>query len=280
MLIAMLAAWVVAGLLVEGRDLAAQEKVTRFARFQTGDTVAYGIVEGDQIRQLDGDLFGAWSPTGTVYSLRDVKLLVPTKPSKVLALAGNYKSHLSDTPPPEHPELFFKSPSCLIADGESVVIPQDATQVDFEAELVVVIGKQARHVSVADAREYVFGITCGNDISERVWQKNDRQWARAKASDTFGPCGPFIVRGINYDDLLLELRLNGQVKQKQRTRDLVHGVAQIVSWASRYITLEPGDLIYTGTPGTTSAIKPGDVMEVELEGVGILKNSVVAAPRL
>lgn len=138
--------------------------------------------------------------------------------------------------------------------------------------MVVVIGKQAKHVSEEQALDYVFGVTCGNDISARDWQ-----WWRAKASDTFSPCGPFIVTGLNYNDLHLQLRRNGQVMQEQRTADMIHNVATIVSWISRHITLEPGDLIYTGTPGTTSPIKPGDKLEVELEGVGILTNYVVAA---
>ena len=270
-----LCTWTACAILASAGPAMAQEgEITRFARFQIGDTVAYGLVQDDQIRQLSGDLFGQWQPTDTVHKLADVKLLVPTRPSKVLALAGNYKSHLEDKPAPAQPELFLKPPSCLIAQGQNVVIPSGATDVHFEAEMVVVIGKQARRVPVADALDYVFGVTCGNDISERLWQANDVQWTRAKGSDTFGPCGPFIARGMNYGDLQLEMRVNGQTKQKQRTRDLVYGVAQIVSWASQYLTLEPGDLIYTGTPGTTSAIHPGDVLEVELEGVGMLTNRV------
>jgi 2-keto-4-pentenoate hydratase/2-oxohepta-3-ene-1,7-dioic acid hydratase in catechol pathway len=253
-----------------------QEEAIRFARFQRGDLVAYGIVQGNQIRQIRGDLFGQWQHTDNVYALDDVKLLVPTQPRMVLALAGNYKSHLEDQPAPEHPELFFKSPSCLIAHRENVVIPKNATEVHFEAELVLVIGKRARNIAPSDAMRYVFGVTCGNDISERVWQANDVQWARAKASDTFGPCGPYVVCGVDYENLLLQMRVNGQIKQQQRTADLVHGVAQIISWASQHMTLEPGDLIFTGTPGNTTAIRPGDRLEVELQHVGILANGVVA----
>ena len=144
---------------------------------------------------------------------------------------------------------------------------------------MIVIGKRARKVSPGEAMQYVLGVTCGNNVSARDWQKNDVQWWRAKGSDTFGPCGPWIVSGINYGDLLLTVRVNGQVKQQQRTRDLVFGVAEIVSFASQYVTLEPGDLIYTGTPGTTTQIKPGDVVEVDLEGVGVLKNPVAAEPK-
>lgn len=265
-------------LLSSGRGIAEEKKVTKYVRFQAAEGVAYGMVEGDRVRQIAGSVFGSWEPTDKTYRLSEIKPLVPTLPSKVLAVAGNYKSHLDDKPVPEHPEMFFKVPSCLIAAGEKIVIPPGTSDVHYEAELVIVIGKRAKNVPVSKALDHVLGVTCGNDVSARDWQKNDVQWWRAKGSDTFGPCGPWIVSGIDYDDLLLQLRLNGQVKQRQRTRDMAHGVAALVSWASRHVTLEAGDLIFTGTPGKTSAIQPGDVVEVELEGVGTLKNPVTAAP--
>ena len=140
--------------------------------------------------------------------------------------------------------------------------------------MVIVIGKQASNVTVAEAKQYVFGITVGNDVSERDWQKSDLQWFRAKAADTFGPMGPLLITGLNYDDLLLQTRLNGEVVQSQRTKDLIFDVAAQVSYISQYVTLMPGDVIYTGTPGTTKRIVAGDVVEVELEGVGILRNRV------
>ncbi len=156
------------------------------------------------------------------------------------------------------------------------MIPKGTAEVHPEGEMVIVIGKRAKNVPEKNAKQYVFGVTCGNDISARDWQANDVQWWRAKGSDTFGPCGPFIAAGVNYDDLLLTTRVNGEVRQSQRTKDLINSVAAIVSFASRHVTLEPGDLIYTGTPGKTAAIKPGDVVEVELESVGILRNPIVA----
>jgi 2-keto-4-pentenoate hydratase/2-oxohepta-3-ene-1,7-dioic acid hydratase in catechol pathway len=249
-----------------------------FARFQVGDTISYGLVEGDCVRQITGNPFGGWSATFKTYALKDVKLLVPTIPSKILAMAGNYQTHLHDQPAPKNPELFLKPPSCLLPTGDNIVIPRGADPIHYEAELVIVIGKRAKNVPKATALNYVLGVTCGNDVSARDWQINDKQWWRAKGCDTFGPCGPFIVAGINHDDLLVQLRLNGQVKQSQRTKDMVYGVADIVSFASRHMTLEPGDLIFTGTSGTTEPMKSGDVVEVEIEGVGVLRNSVGAAP--
>jgi 2-keto-4-pentenoate hydratase/2-oxohepta-3-ene-1,7-dioic acid hydratase in catechol pathway len=256
----------------------------RYLRFRAGDTTAYGILEGGRVRELQGDLFGTFSKTDRTHALKEVTLLTPTVPTQVLALAGNYRSHLGDEEiPPKFriPQPFFKSPSCLVADGEKIVIPKDAPgPVHYEAELVIVIGKRARKVPNERALEYVFGVTCGNDVSERHWQNDaegkDVQWWRAKGADTFGPVGPYIATGLDYDNLLLRLRHNGVVKQEERTDHLIHDVAATVSFISRYVTLQPGDLIFTGTPGETSAIRPGDVVEVELEGVGILRNPVVA----
>ncbi len=297
-------------------SVARAAKVTRYARFQVGDAVAYGIVEGDQVREIDGDLFGDWRLGKRTYPLASVKLLVPVaRPSQVLALAGSYKSHLgggnhvttittttkvttdaktgqtttdsktivASVKPGEIPEkfqmpqIFFKTPSCLIASGQPIVIPPGTKEVHFEAELVIVIGKKAKNVSEEEARACILGITCGNDVSARDWQKNDVQWWRAKGSDTFGPVGPYIASGLNYDDVLMQLRLNGKLMQQERTSQLIHNLAKTVSFISRHVTLHPGDLIFTGTTGKTSAIKPGDKVEVEIEGVGTLVNPVVAA---
>src|SRR5262245_20343839 len=254
-----------------------------FARFQAGGTVAYGLVEGKRVRQLEGDLFGNWKKTDKSHALSDVRLLVPTVPTQVLALAGNYRSHLKDQEIPPKFKIvqpFFKSPSCLVPHEGEIVLPRDAGPTHYEAEMVIVIGKKAKKVSKEKALEYVFGVTCGNDVSERYWQNDetnkDVQWWRAKGTDTFGPCGPFIARGLNYDNLKLTMRQNGQVKQEESTSYMIHDVATTVSFISRYITLHPGDLIFTGTPGKTEPIEAGDTVEVELEGVGVLRNKVVA----
>ncbi len=298
-----------------GAGQAADGKTTKYVRFQAGRTIAYGIVEGDQVRELAGDLFGTWKKTETMHELSQVKVLVPCQPRQVFALAGNYRSHLggpetitttittttkivtdTKTNKTEHtsttveetlksgevpkkfqiPQVFYKTLSSLAANGEPIVLPKDSKTVHFEAELVIVIGKEARRVSKEKALDYVFGVTCGNDVSERVWQKADVQWWRAKGSDTFGPCGPYIVSGLNYDDLLVQLRLNGKELQKERTSQFIQSVPQVVSFISQHVALYPGDLIYTGTPGQTSEMKPGDVVEVEIEGIGVLRNPVVA----
>jgi len=259
-------------LLISG-PTAAQE-VTKYVRFAEGARVAYGLLEGDTIVELDKGLFDDPRPTGRRVELADVTLLAPVEPSKVIAVGFNYQTHSGERPSATYPGLFAKLPTTITGPGQPIVVPPDAGNVHYEGEMVVVIGKRASHVAEADAMDYVFGVTCGNDVSERDWQQNDLQWFRAKATDTFGPLGPVIARGLDYGNLLLQTRVNGEVKQSQRTKDLIFGVPAIVSYVSRYVTLLPGDVIYTGTPGATSAIRPGDVVEVELEGVGVLRNAV------
>lgn len=249
--------------------------VTKYVRFSANSQVSYGILTGDLIDELKGDLFATPTRTGRRLNLGDVKLLPPCDPKKVIAVGLNYKSHLGTQAPAAYPGLFAKYPSSIIAHGDEIVIPPDATNVHYEGELVVVIGKRAKSVSLETAKSYVFGVTAGNDVSERGWQKADLQWFRAKATDTFGPMGPAIVTGLNYDDLLLETKLNGEVVQSQRTKDLIFDVATIVSYVSKYVTLEPGDVIFTGTPGTTRAFKVGDTIEVIIEGIGTLRNKAV-----
>ena len=260
-----------------GSASASVAQVTRYVRYEHSGKTAYGILEGDRIRELAGDLFQSPKPTGRTVRLSAVKLLAPAEPGKVIAVGLNYKSHLGERPAATYPGLFAKLPSSIIGPEADILYPADAENLHFEGELVVVIGRRASRVPESEAAKYVFGVTAGNDVSERAWQRSDLQWFRAKATDTFGPLGPAIVTGLNYGDLLLQTRVNGEVVQSQRTRDLIFDVPAIVSYVSRYVTLEPGDVIYTGTPGTTRPIKPGDVVEVEIEGVGVLRNRVTAA---
>ena len=249
----------------------------KYIRYRSGDQVAYGILDGDTVRQLDGDLF-RHSETGVTHSLSEVKLLHPCQPTKICAVGLNYKSHLGSRAQPVEPEVFFMPVSALQDPEEPIVIPAGAVDTHYEGELVVVIGQRASKLSQEAARDAIFGVTCGNDVSDRNWQhgaKKDLQWWRAKGSDTFAPLGPAIVTGIDYGNLLLQTRLNGEVVQKQFTSDLIFDCPTIVSWISTWVTLMPGDLIYTGTPGSTRRMSPGDVVEVEIEGIGLLRNPVV-----
>jgi 2-keto-4-pentenoate hydratase/2-oxohepta-3-ene-1,7-dioic acid hydratase in catechol pathway len=256
------------------------QSVTRFVRFRKSSATAHGILDGEEIREIQGNLFGQFRETKTRHRLSDVKLLFPVQAGTVFALAGNYRSHLGTKPPAAHPEIFYKPITSLQHPGDPIVIPKDATDVHFEGELVVVVGKRASRLSVDEARGAIFGVTCGNDVSERQWQNGatkDVQWWRAKGADTFGPLGPVIVRGLDYGKLDLQTRLNGTVMQKDSTSMLVHDCPTALSFISQFVTLMPGDLIYTGTPGHTAPMKPGDVVEVEIEGIGVLRNTIAAA---
>jgi len=259
--------------------LSAQVKktVTKYIRYRRGSAVAYGILEGENVRELRGDLFGDRSPTGAQYKLSEVKLLYPCEPPKILAVGLNYKSHLGDRKRPDRPEMFYKPITALQNPEDAIVIPPTAKNVHYEGELVLVIGKRAKRVTAEQARDVIFGVTCGNDVSERDWQggpQKDLQWWRAKGADTFAPLGPVIATGLEYGKLLLQTRLNGDVVQKQNTSDLLFDGPAIVSWISHYVTLTPGDVIYTGTPGSTKRMNEGDVVEVDIEGVGVLRNKV------
>ena len=261
----------------------APDSGNRFVRYQSEEGVSYGLVDGDEVWEIEGDLFGSYTVTPNSFDIGDLEILAPTDPSKVIAVGLNYRSHLdmaardlgTSDEVAQYPGLFAKYPTSIVANGADIVKPADSQNLHFEGEMVLVIGKTASNVSVEEAEDYIFGVTVGNDISERDWQAADLQWLRAKASDTFGPVGPFIVNGLDYGNLMVQTRVNGEVRQSASSADLIFDIPTIVSYVSRYVTLFPGDLIFTGTPGTTQAMEPGDIVEVEIEGVGILSNQVV-----
>ena len=248
-----------------------------YVRYSIDSVISYGVLAGDCVREIRGGLFDGHAETGVSHPLSAVKLLAPCQPGKVLAVGLNYKSHLGGRPQPDRPEIFYKPVTALQNPGEPIVIPRDATDLHYEGELVVVIGKPARNLTPEQAREAIFGVTCGNDVSERNWQHGsgkDLQWWRAKGCDTFAPLGPAIAAGVDYSHLLLQTRINGEVVQSQYTSDLIFDGPSIVSWISNWVTLLPGDVIYTGTPGSTRRLAPGDIVEVEIESVGTLRNPV------
>ena len=245
-----------------------------FARFDHEGAPTWGVVEGDRVRAVSGTPFDGVGTPGRPMSLADVRLLAPSEPRRVLALAWNYADHLKGREAPNEPQVFLKLPSCVIAPGEPIVLPPDAGRVDEEAELVAVIGRPCRGASPAEAAVCVFGYTCGNDVSARVWQKNDLTWWRAKASDTFAPLGPLLVTGLEPAALEVIGRVNGREVQRCSPRDLFFDVPTLVSWISRSIALEPGDLVYTGTSGSPAQLADGDVVEIEIPGIGVLRNPV------
>ncbi len=255
-----------------------EESITKLARFEKDGHVGHGVVKGNRIHEIEGDFYGDRKMTGRSYALSNVTLLAPTQPSKVLGVALNYRSHVGQTGETEIPEtlqLFYKSPSSVIGPGDDIVIPQGAENVHYESEMVAVIGRRAKEISVSEAPHHVLGVTCGNDVTARDWQSTDMQWWRAKGADTFAPCGPVVASGLDHQNLDIEIRLNGQREQKSNTSYMVRDVAKVVSFVSHYVTLQPGDLIYTGATGITSRIEEGDTVEVEIEGIGTLRNPVV-----
>ncbi len=251
--------------------------MTKYIRYRSASSTGYAILDGNTVRPIEGDLFGSHAETGVTLQLSDVTLLAPCQPGKILAVGLNYKSHLGGRPQPTRPEIFYKAITALQDPGGPIITPRDATDLHYEGEIVVVVGKRVRNATPDDARDAIFGVTCGNDVSERNWQHGsgkDLQWWRAKGCDTFAPLGPAIVTGIDYGNLLLETRLNGESVQKQYTSDLIFDCPTIVSWISGWVTLLPGDIIYTGTPGSTRKMSAGDTVEVEIESIGVLSNPV------
>ncbi len=263
------------------------QQVTRYVRFAAGADTAYGMLEGETIRELAGDLFASPRPTGRTFRRAEVRLLAPIDPrrvSKVLGVAINTRRPGREEPVP-HPRFFAKLPTSLTGPDSDIEHPPEATNLDWEGELVLVIGKRGRHVSVEDAPGYIFGVAAGNDFSENTWYGerngvNEPTRLFAKGMDTWAALGPAIVTGIDYGDLQVEIRQNGDVVAVGRTGQLLNTPAQLVSYLSRYVTLQPGDLIYTGTyptmSGKDNTVKPGDVVEVEIEGLGMLRNRIVA----
>jgi len=259
----------------------------RFARFRTKDNqVGFGVVEGDSVRAVKGDIFGDWEKTEDTLSLNEVELLAPVVPPNIIAIGLNYRKHAEEggSKIPAAPVIFIKASSALCHPNEPIVLPAMApNEVDYEAELVIIIGKAAKNVSEDDAHSYIFGYTCGNDVSARDCQlRLDQQWARGKSFDTFAPIGPWIETELDADNCDIRLRLNGKVMQQSNTSDMIFGTAQLVSYLSRCMTLLPGTAIMTGTPAGVGFarqpavfLKSGDEVEVEIEGIGVLKNGVV-----
>jgi 2-keto-4-pentenoate hydratase/2-oxohepta-3-ene-1,7-dioic acid hydratase in catechol pathway len=258
----------------------------KWCRFQRNGAPSFGIVEGDEVIAVDGSPFERHQRTDERYPLDSVKLLVPVIPPTFYAAGVNYREHVIEMAhkrgeepkfPPEA-DVGYRANNALIADGEPIVIPKDATElVQYEGELVAVIGKRCRNVAEDEALDYVLGYTIGNDVSERTWQRGDRTLWRAKNTDTFKPMGPWIVTGLDPAQLEVTVRLNGREVAAYRVGDAIFSVQTFISRMSRYLTLVPGDVLWMGTDGAPENMKQGDVVEVDIPGIGVLRNPVVRA---
>ena len=257
--------------------------VHHIARYRVDGVEYVGRRDGPQFHRMSAPPWADGRETGHQDSVAHATLLPPVLPSKIVCVGLNYRAHIAESQsvvpgaaPPLEPVLFLKPPSAVIASGGAIRYPQGVSRLDPEAELAVVIGRRASRISPQDAPHHVAGLTCFNDVSARNFQKQDGQWTRAKGFDTFAPLGPWVAVGLSPERLTVECRVNGQVRQRGNTSDLLFPVHFLVSFISGVMTLEPGDVIATGTPAGIAPIQVGDVVEVEVEGVGVLRNPVEA----
>ena len=253
----------------------------KIVRFRHEGCDRYGAVEGDRVTPLDGAIEALRPAAGaTAVALSAVRLLAPTMPSKIVAIGLNYADHAAEgnRELPKEPMLFIKPSTAVIGPNDDIVYPPQTANLHHEGELAIVIGTAARNVAPGDARRHVLGYTCANDVTARDLQRRDVQFTRGKGFDTFAPLGPWIVTGLDPADLALETRVNGEVRQKSRTSQLIFNCDYLVSFISQVMTLLPGDVISTGTPAGVGPMKVGDVVEVEIEQIGCLRNTI-AAPR-
>lgn len=248
----------------------------KLCRVRRGGAEAYAVVEGDRVELLSGEPFGEIVRTGESWPLSEVELLPPAAPSKVVCVGKNYLDHAKEfnSELPAEPLIFLKPSTAVTGPEGTVEYPSFGTRVDFEGELGLVIGKKCKGVRAEDWRSVVLGFTCVNDVTERDIQFKDGQWTRGKGFDTFCPIGPWIETELDPSDLRIQTRLNGEVKQDSRTSKLIFSLGRIVEHITAFTTLLPGDVIATGTPEGVGPMKRGDTVEVEIEGIGVLRSHV------
>ncbi len=249
--------------------------MANYVRFRRADgSTGAGLLEGESIAVVQEPFFEATARTGESVPAASVALLAPSEPRSIVCVGLNYASHLNGRPVPNPATLFFKPLSSIAGPGDNIVLPPNAGRVDPEGEIVIVIGKTLKNVDRDGAIAGIFGYTCGNDVSAREWQQADGQWWRAKGSDTFGIYGPTIATGLDWANIELHTRVNGAEVQHGNSKELILDIPEIVRYVASVMTLVPGDVIYTGTPGSPQALKSGDVVEIEVTGAGVLRNVV------
>jgi 2-keto-4-pentenoate hydratase/2-oxohepta-3-ene-1,7-dioic acid hydratase in catechol pathway len=257
-----------------------ENKYQRIVRVQTAGGPRWGVLgHQEDIYTLTGDPFGTWQRGERLGALDELTLLPPVAPSKIVCVGRNYAAHAAEhgADVPQEPLLFFKPPSSLVGPSAPIERPEQSQQVEYEGEMVVVMGRRCRNVSAEEAWNYVAGVTCGNDVTARDLQRRDNQWARAKGFDTFCPVGPWVVVGMSEDevaDLEVTCRVSGETRQRARTSDMVFSTAELIAYTSRIMTLEPGDILMTGTPAGVGPLEAGDVVAVTVERVGTISNPV------
>jgi 2-keto-4-pentenoate hydratase/2-oxohepta-3-ene-1,7-dioic acid hydratase in catechol pathway len=252
----------------------------QIVRYRDGDEFRTGILEGDVVREARGDMFDRLTVGPAAGTLDEIELVAPVNPGKLIAIGLNYKDHVeqdTEMALPDNPIIFLKPTSAVIGPNEPIILPDGPENVDAEAELCIVIGKRCRHVAAADANSVILGYCCGNDVSARDYQYKDGQWVRAKGFDTFAPLGPMIVTDIDASDLAITSQVNGTAAQSSRTSMLIFDVPSLIEFISGVMTLEPGDVIMTGTPASPPRLSGGDVCEVAIEQLGVLRNPVQTA---
>ncbi len=249
----------------------------RLVRYQVGnESPKNGWLHEGKIGDIEGDIFGEFRRKEAELPLEDARLLAPVRPSKIICVGRNYAAHAKEhhVEVPKVPLIFFKPPSALLRPGGTILLPPQSKQVEHEAELVVVIGKRGRRIAAGDAKDYILGYTVGNDVTARDIQRADKLWTRGKGFDTFAPVGPWVDTAFNPSDAIITCRVNGQMRQMASTRDMIFDIGTILAFISSVMTLEPGDLIFTGTPSGVSPLSEGDIVEVDIEGLGTLSNPV------
>lgn len=261
----------------------------KFCRFLISNASAaqpasplYGLLEGDLIREISGPPWTSWSQVARTWRIDDVRLLAPVEPGKIVCVGRNYAAHAAEfgNEVPKEPLIFLKPPSAVIASGEPIILTPQSQRVEHEGELALIVGRRCSHLQESDdALAYLLGYSCLNDVTARDLQKSDVQFTRAKGFDTFCPVGPHIETALDPSDILVETRVNGALRQSGRTSLMVYPVAFLVRWISNVMTLYPGDVIATGTPAGVGPLVAGDIVEVSVDGVGVLRNPVHAPHR-
>ena len=248
----------------------------RVVRVECQDAIRHGVLDGEEISVYDKSPIHGGKPTGEKLELTACKLLAPVEPSKLICIGLNYTAHAAEISQaiPDEPLMFFKPISSIIGPDATIELPWQSKQVELEAELAVVVGKRAKNISEAEAKDFIFGYTIGNDVTARDLQFSDLQWARSKGFDTFCPLGPWIETDFESKNKTVQSRINGETRQYAKTNDMLAGVERLVAYVSENVTLMPGDVILTGSPAGISKISAGDIVECEIEGIGVLRNPV------